>query len=160
MKKVLVVLISSCLSFPLFAQDVTVESNGNDNDPTSVVKQFLTAYIAGDHQTFSALLHPDVVWVQPGDNRVSGVKKSKTELLQMGARMSELSARTLKLVDVKFYSAHGNTVVCILHWRAVQPTGLLLDINNIDVYSVEDGKIVMARIYSENIEKENEFWGK
>jgi uncharacterized protein len=160
MKKILVVLITSCFSLPMFAQDVAVQANENDNDPASVVKKFLMAYMAGDHQKFSSLLHPEVVWIQPGDNRVSGVKKSKTELLQMGALMSELSARTLKLIDVKYYSANANTVVCILHWRAVQPTGLLLDVNNIDVYTVEDGKIVVARIFSENIEKEDDFWGK
>ncbi|MBA4057663.1 MAG: nuclear transport factor 2 family protein, partial [Marivirga sp.] len=121
---------------------------------------FLTAYVAGDHQKFSDLLHPDVIWLQPGNNRVSGIKKTKTELLQMGAKMYELSARTLKLVGVSYYSSNGNTVACILHWHAAQPTGIVLDINNIDVYTVENGKIIMARIFSENIEKEDEFWGK
>jgi ketosteroid isomerase-like protein len=160
MKKTVVVLIILCLSAPLFAQDGLAMSNANENDPVRVVKEFLTAYMAGDHQKFSHLLHPDVLWIQPGDNRISGVKKSKTELLQMGARMSELSAKTLKLVDVTYYSSNGNSVVCILHWQAAQPTGLVLDINNIDVYTVENGKIVMARIFSENIEKEDQFWGK
>jgi uncharacterized protein len=128
--------------------------------PIEVVKTFLTAYMQKDHKTFVDLLHPNVVWEQPGENSVSGVKQSKTELLQMGARMSELSAKTLTLNDVQYFSPNGNNVVCILHWTASQPTGSILDIRNVDVYTVENGKITRAKIYSEYIEKENAFWGK
>jgi uncharacterized protein len=128
--------------------------------PDQVVKDFLTAYMAHNHEKFTSLLHPDVIWVQPGDNKVSGVKQSKTELLQMGAKLSELSARTLKLADVKYFSPVGNTVVCILHWTAAQPTGSILDIDNIDVYTVENGKIIQAKIFSEDILQEDKFWGK
>ena len=128
--------------------------------PLEVVKSFLSAYQEHDHQKFSSFLHPDVVWVQPGDNRISGVKKSKNELLLMGKTMSELSAKSVTLTHVKYFSATGNTVTCILHWQAVQPTGSKLDIDNIDVYTVEDGKIIMAKIFSEDITKENAFWGR
>ena len=130
------------------------------NTPYLVVKAFLTAYIAGDHEKFVSFVHPDVVWVQPGDSKVSGVKKSKTELLQMGAKMSELSGRTLKLKDVQYFAPNGNTVVCILHWTAAQPTGSVLNVRNVDEYTVENGKIILARIYSEDIDQENAFWGK
>jgi len=100
------------------------------------------------------------VWVQPGDSRVSGVKKSKTELMLMGKQMSELTARTLQLQDVQYIAPNGNTVVCLLHWKASQPTGHVLDVRNIDVYTIENGKIILARIYSDDIEAENAFWGK
>jgi uncharacterized protein len=136
------------------AQQETIAS------PLQVVRDFLTAYMEHNHEKFTSLLHPDVIWVQPGDNRVSGVKKSKTELLQMGAKLSELSARTLKLVDVEYYSPQGNTVVCILHWTAAQPTGNILDVRNIDVYTVEDGKIILAKVFSRDILQEDRFWGK
>jgi uncharacterized protein len=131
-----------------------------DHEPLSVVKNFLQAYMEGDHVKFSACLHPDVVWIQPGDNRVAGVKKSKAELLQMGAKMWELSAGTIRLVEVKYYSVNGNTVACILRWKGAQPPGGILDVTNIDVYTVEHGKIVMAKVFSEDIDQENRFWGK
>jgi len=128
--------------------------------PIQVVTEFLTAYMEHNHEKFSSFLHPDVIWVQPGDSRISGVKKSKTELLQMGAKFAELSARTLKLIDVKYFSPVGNTVVCILHWTAAQPTGGILDVKNIDEYTVENGKIILAKIFSEDISQEDKFWGK
>lgn len=142
------------------AQGESTNPEVKTNTPCQVVRNFLTAYMAGDHEEFVSLIHPDVVWVQPGDNRVSGVKKSKDELLQMGAKMAELSVRTLKLKDVQYFEPNGNTVVCILHWTAAQPTGSILDVRNVDVYTVENGKIVLARIYSEDIDQENAFWGK
>jgi ketosteroid isomerase-like protein len=36
----------------------------------------------------------------------------------------------------------------------------VLDTDNIDVYTVEDGKIVAAKIYMEDVEQEDAFWGK
>ncbi len=155
MKRIIILTSSIVLSLSLNAQ-----IDSRDPEPIQVVKEFLTAYREGNHEKFTSFLHPDVVWIQPGDNRISGVKKSKTELLQMGKRMSELSERTLRLTDVKYFSVNGNTVSCLLHWKAVQPTGNILDVDNIDMYTVENGKIVMVRIFSEDIAKEDKFWGR
>ncbi len=135
-------------------------SDVKTSDPVDVVKNFLSAYINGDHEKFASYIAPDVIWVQPGDNRIAGVKTSRTELLKMGAKMFELSAGTIKLSDIEYYSSNGNTVVCVLHWKAAQPTGNVLDIKNIDVYTVENSKIVMARIFSKDIRAEDDFWGR
>jgi uncharacterized protein len=160
MKKILVFILSVIVSHLVIGQTTPSELQKPLTEPIDVVKGFLSAYMEGNHEKFSSLLHPDVVWIQPGDNRVAGAKKSKAELLQMGGKMSELSARTLKLTDVKYFSTNGNTVACVLHWKAAQPTGNVLDIDNIDIYTVENGKIIMAKIFSEDILKEDKFWGK
>jgi ketosteroid isomerase-like protein len=155
MKKLIILVSMVALTVTVNAQtSITIA------EPLQVVQEFLTAYREGNREKFTSLLHPDVIWVQPGENRLSGVKKSKVELMQMGKRMAELSERTIKLIDVKYFSTNGNTISCILHWTAVQPTGNVLDVNNIDVYTVENGKIILAKIYSEDIAQENQFWGK
>ena len=160
MKKALIIIIALTYGFVARAQGEGANTAPGLSAPLQVVKVFLTAYMEHDHEKFVSLVHPDVVWVQPGDNGISGVKKSKNELLEMGKKMAELSMRTLKLEDIQFFAPTGNTVVCILHWTASQPSGNVLDIRNIDEYTVENGKIVLARIYSEDIDKENSFWGK
>ncbi len=160
MNTILILFISVTTAISVSGQNISTNPQEKSTEPVQVVKDFLTAYMEKKHERFTSLLHPDVIWIQPGDNRISGVKKSKTELLQMGRKMSELSAGTLKLTDVKYYSYNGNTVVCILHWKAAQPTGSTLDIDNIDVYTVENGKIIMAKIFSEDILAEDKFWGK
>jgi len=160
MKKFIILISSVALTFSVYAQGNSEISESPALEPVKVVKEFLNAYREGNHEKVNSLFHPDVVWIQPGDNRISGVKKSRTELNQMGGKMVEISAQTIRLTDVKIFSATGNTVVCILHWKAVQPTGNILDIDNIDEYTVENGKIIMAKIFSEDIAKENRFWGK
>ena len=160
MKKALIIIIVLAPGFVANAQGEGSNFAPELSSPVQVVKTFLTAYMEHNHDKFVSLLHPDVVWIQPGDNRISGVKKSKVELLEMGKKMAEISMRTLKLEDIQFFAANGNKVVCILHWTASQPTGNVLDIRNIDEYTIENGKIVLARICSEDIEKENSFWGK
>jgi len=163
MKKIFIMIIGSIVVSAGFAAKAQGDSTGalpEGNTPYHVIKTFLTAYMEGDHEKFVSLVHPDVVWVQPGENSISGIKKSKVELLQMGAKMAELSARTLKLRDVKYFASNGNTIVCVLHWTATQPTGSILDVRNVDVYTVDNGIIILAKIYSEDIDQENAFWGK
>lgn len=146
-----------CMSANAFAQS---EISPTPKTPLEVVKAFLTAYQQKDHATFSSYLHPDILWIQPGDSRISGVKTSKTELLLMGKKMWEMSDGTIRLEDVQYFEGSGNTVVAILRWTAVHPAGATLNVRNIDVYTVEDGKIVIGKIYSEDVAAENKFWMK
>jgi uncharacterized protein len=136
-----------------------VKSNNMENSATQTVKTFLTAVQQGDQATLGALIHPNIRWNQPGSNRFSGSKKSSTEVFQMVGGMFEATANTLQLTSVKQVTANGNKVACLIHWKGAQPGGGVLDVDNIDVYTVEDGKIVEATIYSEDINQENAFWG-
>ncbi len=92
-------------------------------DPAWVVKEFFDAYRNHDRERVSSLLHPEVFWVQPGSNRLAGIKKSREDVLAMGKLMGELSAKTIQLADIKILNANGNSVACLLRWKAAQPTG-------------------------------------
>lgn len=129
------------------------------NEAKQVVTNFLTAVQVGDLEQLNTLLHPDMEWVQPGNNRVAGLKRSSAEVFQMVGKMFELSANTLKLTDIKTISVNGNRVACLLHWNASQPAGGILDVDNIDVYTVDNGKIIKAEIFTADQEKEDQFWG-
>lgn len=133
---------------------------GLEDQAIKTVTDFLTSYQQGKHDMVASLLHPEVVWIQPGDNQISGVKKSREELLGMGAKMAAITGGTLRLAEIKVLTANGNSVACLVHWKATHPNGNILAIDNVDVYTVENGKIIMAKIYSKNVQEENEFWGK
>jgi len=124
-----------------------------------VVNEFVTAVQQVDLEKLGALLHPDVKWEQPGNNRFSGRKQNSTEVFQMVGGMFEVSQNTMSLAGVKVLAVNGNSAACVLHWKANRP-GAVLDTDNIDVYTVEDGKIVAAKIYMEDMEQEDAFWGK
>lgn len=130
------------------------------NQAAQTVKNFLTAVQKGDNQTLAALIHPSIHWSQPGTNRFSGQKTSSAAVFQMVGDMFAATANTLSLADIKQITVNGNKVACLIRWKAVQPGGGVLDVNNIDVYTVENGKIVEATVYSEDVAQEDEFWGK
>jgi uncharacterized protein len=86
MKKIVILISALTFAFSLCAQSNSEIPTSSALEPIQVVKEFLDAYREGNHEKVNSLFHPDVVWIQPGDNRISGVKKSRTELNQMGIK--------------------------------------------------------------------------
>ena len=132
----------------------------NDSSALKITKEFLDAAQHLDHNKAEALLDPNVEWSQPGNNTVSGIKKNQDEFFKMIGDMIRLSDHTLKLTDIKVLAVNNNSVACLVHWNATQPPGGILNVNNIDVYTVENGKIKKVTVYSADIEQENKFWGE
>jgi ketosteroid isomerase-like protein len=128
------------------------------NNATSIVTDFLQAVQTGNNAQLAALLHADIIWEQPGDNAVSGLKRSAAEVFGMVGKMFELSGNTLRLTDIRSVTANGNEVACLLNWRATKPNGEQLNVENIDLYTVANGQIVRAKIYTADEEAENRFW--
>jgi len=153
----IVVLVLSALSAVGQPNDSQEPVN---SDASVLIKEFFDAYRAHNREKVSSMMHPDILWTQPGNNRLSGVKKSREEVKAMGKLMAELSAKTIELADIKVLNATGNSVACLLRWKAVQPTGNILDVENIDIYTIENGLIVNAKIYSADLVQEDKFWGK
>lgn len=131
-----------------------------ENQAKQVVTQFLTAVQKGDNQTLAALLDTAIEWDQPGNNRFSGIKTNVTEVFQMVGGMFEVTGNTLALAEIKSITTNGNSVACLIRWTGEKAGGQQLDVENIDVYTVTGGRIVKARIYSADIEQEDNFWGK
>ncbi|HEU4552829.1 MAG TPA: nuclear transport factor 2 family protein [Chitinophaga sp.] len=124
----------------------------------AVVNEFVTAVQQVNLEKLGTLLHPEVTWEQPGNNRFSGRKQTSAEVFQMVGGMFEVSQNTMSLADVKVLAVNGNSAACLLRWKASRP-GAQLDTDNIDVYTVEDGKIVAAKIYMADMAQEDAFWG-
>jgi ketosteroid isomerase-like protein len=129
-----------------------------ENEAKRVVNEFLAAVQQGDNAKLAELLSPEIKWSQPGDNAVSGIKHSNMEVFQMVGKMFEISGNTLRLTEIRLISVNSNKVACVLRWNANKATGEILEIDNIDVYTVENGQIIRAEIYSADLEKENTFW--
>jgi ketosteroid isomerase-like protein len=130
-----------------------------ENQTLQVVSEFVTAVQQMNQEKLAALLHPSIKWDQPGNNRFSGVKTSSAEVFHMVGGMFEVSQNTFALTDIKILAVNGNSAACALHFRATRP-GAVLDTDNIDVYTMEDGKITAARIYAANQEQEDAFWSR
>lgn len=129
-----------------------------ENQSKQVVTSFLSAVKNGDNATLAELLSPEVTWEQPGGNKVSGIKNSNAEVFQMVGKMFELSGNTLRLTEVRSITSNGDEVAALLAWEASKPSGQKLAVDNIDLYRVQNGQIISAKIFSSDIEAENQFW--
>jgi len=129
-----------------------------ENEAKAVVTEFLTAVQNGNNEKLAALLSPGIKWEQPGNNQVSGLKTSAGEVFQMVGKMFELSDNSLRLAAIKSVTVNGSEVACLLNWTASRGNGDELDVDNVDVYKVNNGQIVNAKIFTADIESENKFW--
>jgi hypothetical protein len=164
---IIVICILSSLQNRVVAQSSEVRSSeiNSDNirveaEALQIVNSFLEAVKQMSHSKAFPLLDSMIQWDQPGNNRFSGLKQGATEVFGMFKGFLDASASTLRLTEIKVLTVNDNQVACHLHWSATQPPGGVLDVDNIDVYTVENGKIVKAVVYSADIRSEDRFWAK
>ncbi len=126
--------------------------------PKQIVHEFLTAVQQGKLDKALPLLHPQVMWDQPGRHQFAGKKHSRDELVQMIGGMFQYTANSLTLKSFDRLSVNNNQVTCVVHWQAIQEAGGRLSVDNIDAYTVVDGLITEVTIYSADLDQENAFW--
>lgn len=154
----LLIIIAAFSNSSVTAQ--TTSLTNDDTNALTVVNSFLNAVKEKSHAKAVPLMDSLIQWNQPGNNRFSGVKKNAKEVFAMFTGFLKLTERTLQLTEVKVLAVNGNSVACLLHWEGFQPGGLSLSVDNIDVYTVVNGKIKNVVIYSADNKKEDDFWGK
>lgn len=132
----------------------------NDEQTIKVATSFLEAVQQKNAAGVSAVMDSLIVWDQPGNNRFSGIKNNAKEVFAMFSGMLKITDRTLELTEKKILAQNGNEVVCQLQWKASQAGGAFLYVCNIDVYTIKNGKISKAVIYSADNKQEDVFWGK
>lgn len=154
MRKLLSLL---ALSFALIT-NINAETNKNvEQAAKKIVTDYLTALQKGDMARVTALLDKNIIWHQPGSNTFTGVKHGVKEVMDMIGGMFKVTQGTLQL-DIKWVSANGNKVATLLQFRANRP-GAKMDTGSIDVYTVKNGKIVEAYLFTELNQMEDELLG-
>ncbi|RPE14174.1 nuclear transport factor 2 family protein [Chitinophaga lutea] len=129
------------------------------NQALQTVQQFLAAVQQFDVPQLQALLHPAVKWQAPGSNRFSGEKQNAGEVFEMVGGMMAASGNTFSLAEIKSVAVNGNRVACVLRFTASRE-GAVMDTDNTDVYTVENGQITAVEAFATEPEKEDAFWGK
>lgn len=112
---------------------------------------------AGDLAGVAAMLAPDVVWHQPGDNPLSGSVVGPDGVLAHLGRFFELSRGTFSLVT-KTAAANGDLVVAMVEFSAQRDGRAPLAQSGIDVFRIADGRIAEVWLFSEDQAAEDEFW--
>ena len=105
-----------------------------------VVKKGYEAFAAGDMETLMSVLDDNIEWIQPGESAVSGTYHGKGEIGEYISRLAEKSTT----VEPRRFLADGDIVVVLSEVTAGGETS-----QDADVYTLRDGKLVGAHIYTD-----------
>lgn len=133
------------------------------HDPIAVAQRYFAAVSHGDMETVAALLDPNVVWHQPGNNRFSGAHEGIAAIAQLIGGMMEMSEGTFTLTVTGPTMRNGDDVAVPVRFQGQRqgtPQGTLaMDMMGIDLLTVTNGKITAIRLFSEDQPGEDQFWG-
>lgn len=116
-----------------------------------LVKKGYAAFSAGDVETVMSLYDDNIEWVQPGEATISGRYHGKGEF---GQFLTRLAQKTTVLKPLRFL-ADGDTVVVFSDITAGGESS-----QDVEVYTMRDGKVVHAQTYGDTALMERVFGKK
>lgn len=123
----------------------------------SVFEAYNNALIAGDYDAVFATMVDDVKWHQPGKNPLSGIKEGKAALGAHLGKFMEKSNGTFKVLT-NWVSANGNLVAANVTFVADRGGDDKLDMNGVDPFRIEGGKIQEVWLFSADQDGEDAYW--
>jgi len=113
----------------------------------------------GDTATLFSLFAHDVKWHQPGNHKFSGIKNGADAVGGMIGEMMQAAAGSLLIKRNGELMENGNLVAAPIRFSAVKGTQSM-DMAGTDLFKVEEDKITEVWLFSEDQQKEDDFWGK
>ncbi len=124
--------------------------------------KFFNAYnnalIAGDFAALFETMADDIIWHQPGNHSTSGAKIGKEVLGAHLATFAEKTNGTFKVVT-NWVSDNDTLVAANVTFLGTRTDGEELNMNGIDLFRMEDGKIKEVWLFSADQKAEDAFWG-
>lgn len=124
-----------------------------------VIEAFSEALAKGDIPKAFSFFVPDVKWHQPGNNKFSGVKNNPDEIGAMFGSMMQCTEGSLVVAPNGPLMESGNLVASPVRFSATKESQSM-DMGGIDLFEVKEGKITQVWLFSEDQQKEDDFWGK
>jgi uncharacterized protein len=124
-----------------------------------IAKTYIIAVQTGDQATLGAIISPNVVWHQPGNNQFSGEHRGIANVSPMLGKMMEVSKGTFAITRADHYMANGDWVAITIEF-AGEHDRIKLKQAGVDLVRIEGGKIVEVRLFSSDQAQEDAFWGQ
>jgi ketosteroid isomerase-like protein len=125
----------------------------------AIIDSYFKAIQTGDLQTLGALVSEDIIWHQPGSNKLSGTHQGASAVFGTIGGMMEESAGTFKIDSVQSIMANGSRVAAVLTFSG-QRDGSEMSMLGVDIFTIEGGKITESWLYSADQPAEDAFWGQ
>ena len=131
-----------------------------DSQNVSLVKKLFQFYAQANIEGFMSLLHPDAVWLEPGDSEIpyAGTFNGITEI----GRMVGITAKNLKMISFKALSfcEGGNMVTALGSNEAeVRNTGKQYKTEWVYAFTIAETKITRVQVYMDTQAIGNAFRG-
>ena len=122
-----------------------------------VVESFQEALGKGEVPKAFSFFSSDVKWHQPGNHTFSGTKNGAEEIGAMFGGMMEHTQGSLVVAPNRGHMVNGNLLASPVLFTATFGHRKL-HMTGIDLFEVKEGKITQVWLFSEDQEKEDEFW--
>ncbi len=116
-----------------------------------VIKKGYDAFAAGDVETLMSLFDDNIEWIQPGESTISGTYHGKGELGEYLKRLGEKAPT----ISPHRFIADGDTVVVFSQATVGGETS-----QDVEVYTLRDGKSVRVEVYGDTAMMERHYGKK
>ena len=130
-----------------------------DLTPARVATTYFDALGRGDIPTVMAQFGEAVEWHQPGSHRFSGRHTGIDGVATLLGGMMEASEGSFALAVTGPAMLNGEVVAVPVRFSGNRADAAM-DMAGVDLLTVRDGKIVEVRLFSEDPESEDAFWGQ
>lgn len=135
-----------------------INNQVNKMTATEVVTAYSIALSKGDIPTAFSHFSPDAKWHQPGKHQYAGTKEGLQAIGKMLGDMMGATQGSLAINPTGPLMENGNMVSFPLNFSG-KIGDRTVDMNGVDLFRVENGKIVEVWLFSADQAAEDVFWG-
>lgn len=122
-----------------------------------IFNAYNTALINGDFKSVFETMDDNIIWHQPGKHTTSGTHIGKDALAKHLASFAEKTNGTFKVLT-NWTSDNADLVAANVTFIGTRTDGKKLDMNGVDLFSIENGKIKEVWLFSANQSEGDDFW--
>jgi uncharacterized protein len=126
--------------------------------PADTIRNAYEAFAAGDVETVMGLFSNDVVWEQGGNNALTGTYKGRDGIMEMLAKLVQLTEATIQ-VDLLDVFADDRRAVVLAREQGQRPDGRRLDCRELHLWDFDtDGAIIGFSELNNDEAEHDTFW--
>lgn len=122
-----------------------------------VFNSYNEALAKGDFNAAFGTMSDNITWHQPGNNSFSGTVQGKEALAAHLGRFAKKSNGTFRVIT-NWASSNNNLIAANVDFLADRGNGDTLNMNGIDLFRIEEGKIQEVWLFSSEQSVEDEYW--
>ncbi|MBF0779297.1 nuclear transport factor 2 family protein [Streptococcus cuniculi] len=122
-----------------------------------IFNRYNQGLIVGDFDAVFATMADDIIWHQPGKHSLSGTISGKEALGVHLAQFAQRSNGTFRVLT-NWVTENADFIAANVTFQAERGEEVL-DMNGIDLFRIENGKIQEVWLFSSDQAVEDAFWG-